>query len=89
MNLAIMKNEAILCGFALALLATGLVLAQLKTTELTNTNDLNIDGVVNFTDFSIALDRVNQVKMEISNQQEKANVIEEVYLDVPPYSPSN
>jgi len=59
------------------------------------TEDLNQDGVVNFQDFSIAVYLLGNIMEELGgdapcvmtcNQNEKANVIEDVYPPVPlPY----
>ena len=59
------------------------------------TEDLNQDGVVNFQDFSIALSLLGNIMdtlggqtqcIDLCNQNDKANVIEDVYPPVPlPY----
>lgn len=52
------------------------------------TNDQNNDGVVNLTDFSIALARANSIADQMRNEKQPANVIEDVYPPVPlPYEP--
>jgi len=56
--------------------------------DLTN-RDLNRDGAINLEDFSMALDIVDDILVEVRNQKVPANVIEDVYPDVPPYSPHN
>lgn len=85
-------NSKLSIVLAIALLVVGLMI----TTIVGNrpqpiTEDLNYDGVVDIKDFSIALYLVNSIKnkMEESNQPVPDNVIESVYPDVPPYSPSN
>lgn len=60
-----------------------------NATKLPPPTDINRDGTVNIQDFSIALDLVDSIQDEMRNQRHPANVIEEVYPDVPPYSPSN
>lgn len=64
-------------------------LAGLNNADCEYTNDLNKDGEVTLQDFSIALDRVDSIMKELRNQNVPANVIEDVYPDVPPYSPHN
>lgn len=55
----------------------------------TNELDLNNDSEVTLKDFSIALYLVDSIKKELTgNQTVPANVIEDVYPPVPPYSTS-
>lgn len=72
----------------LLLIVYGIMALSAYFVEKPVTNDQNNDGVVNLTDFSIALARANDIAEEIRNQNPKPNVIEDVYPPVPlPYEP--
>lgn len=80
-------------SIVLALIFVFIVLGYFAGLNHANRNinelDLNKDREVTIQDFSIALYLVDSIQKEIGNQHTPANVIEDVYPDVPPYSPSN
>mgnify|MGYP003436019558 CR=1 FL=1 len=81
-------------SIVLALIFVFIVLGYFAGLNHANRNinelDLNKDREVTIQDFSIALYLVDSIKKELTgNQTVPANVIEDVYPPVPPYSTSN
>lgn len=84
-----LHQELFVLAAAMVFLILGYFAGVQKSTQLPLDSDLNNDGEVNMHDFSIALDLVDRIQEEMRNRNHPANVIEDVYPDVPPYSPNN
>ncbi len=82
------NQQMFVLAVSMAFLVLGYFAGVHYENKLIPDTDLNRDGVVNIHDFSIALDLVDRIQEEMRNQRHPANVIEDVYPDVPPYSPN-